>query len=134
MACKALYSNQPVSNNRLQFPDIQCFELSTSTACKESNTKAVCFRWIDPATHTQSVVCEHFDHGVVNEDMQQQWFIGSKRKRPFSYVSLHILTHARLLAINEQASLQAIIANESLLCTIRRTPHPDAQFRCLAWD
>ena len=66
--------------------------------------------------------------------MQQQWLIGSKRKRPCSYVSLRVLAHAGSLAINEQASLQAVIANEGLLRAIWCTPHPDAQFRCLVWD
>ena len=66
--------------------------------------------------------------------MQQQWLIGSKRKRPCSYVSLHVLAHAGSLAINEQASLQAVIANEGLLRAIWCTTHPDAQFRCLVWD
>ena len=78
--------------------------------------------------------CEDFDHGAINEDVQQQWLIASKGKWPLSYVSLHILAHARSLAINKQASLQTVVANEGLLCAIWRTPHSDAQFRCLAWD
>src|SRR5947209_10399325 len=80
------------------------------------------------------MVCEHFDHGAINEDVQQQWLIGSKRKWPFPYVFLYVLAHARSLPINKQASLQAVVANEGLLCIIGRTAHPDAQFRCLTWD
>ena len=83
--------------------------------CKESNAEAIASGRVDPAAHAQSVVCEHFNHGAVNEDMQQQQLIGSKRKRPCSYVSLYVLTHARSLAINEQASLQAVVANKGLL-------------------
>jgi hypothetical protein len=72
------------------------------------------------------VICEHFDHGAVKEDMQQQWLIGSKRKRPLSYVSLYILAHTGSLTINEQVSLQAVIANEGLLRAIWGTSHADA--------
>src|SRR5437879_5282182 len=82
----------PVRPDRLQFPGVQYCEPGTSTACKEPNTKAVCSGRIDPAAHAQAVVCEHFDHGAINKDMQQQWLISSKLKRPFSYVSLHLLT------------------------------------------
>src|SRR5579859_5190646 len=112
-------------------PDIQCLDAGTSTNRKKSNAKAISSGRVDAAAHAQSVVCEHFDHRAIKENMKQQWFTGSQRERPCLYISLRVIVHTGSLAINKETTLQAVIANEGLLRAIWRTPHPDSQFRCL---